>query len=296
MKHKPLSVERRQTRAGWIFALPWLIGAVCFFIVPFFQSIWYSFNDVKIATTDTGLVYEFLGFDNYKYMLLTDPNYNQSVISAITSLLYKVPVVLVFSMFMSILLNQEFKGRMFMRGIFFLPVIIASGIVINIIKADVFAQNILTEDTSLFQTAAIEEAMVRIGLPDKIISLLTGLTSGIFDLTWESGIQILLFISALQGIPISYYEAASIEGANAWESFWKITFPVLSPTSFLVTIYTIIDSFVNVSNPVMKRILERFDALYYGMAAASAVMYFVVIMLVVGLLALIFSKRLFHNG
>ncbi len=296
MKRKPLSVERRQTRAGWIFALPWLIGAVCFFIVPFFQSIWYSFNDVKIAVDDTGLVYKFLGIDNYKYMLLTDPNFNQSVISAITSLLYKVPVVLVFSMFMSILLNQEFKGRMFMRGIFFLPVIIASGVVIDIIKADVFSQDTLTETTSLFQTGAIEEAMIRIGLPDKIISLITGVTSGIFDLTWESGIQILLFISALQGIPTSYYEAASIEGANAWESFWKITFPVLSPTSFLVTIYTIIDSFVNVSNPVMKRILERFDALYYGMASASAVMYFVVIMLVVGLIALIFSKRLFHNG
>ena len=296
MKRKPLSVEKRQTRAGWIFALPWLIGAVFFFIVPFFQSIWYSFNDVKIAVDDTGLIYKFTGITNYKYMLFTDPNYNQSVVSAVTGLIYKVPVVLVFSMFMSILLNQEFKGRMFMRGIFFLPVIIATGVVIDIIKNDLFAQNALTENTSLFQTAAIEEAMLRIGLPDKIISMITGVTSGIFDLTWESGIQILLFISALQGIPTSYYEAASIEGANAWESFWKITFPVLSPTSFLVTIYTIIDSFVNVSNPVMKRILERFNALYYGMASASAVMYFVVIMCIVGLIALIFSKRLFHNG
>ena len=296
MKRKPLSIEKRQTRAGWIFALPWLIGLVYFFIIPFMESVWYSFNDVKIAASQQGLSYTFTGIENYKYMLFTESNFNQSIVTAVTELLYSVPVVLVFSMFISLLLNQEFKGRMVMRGIFFLPVIIASGVVINIIKSDVFSANTLTENQTIFQTGAIEEAMARIGLPEKIVELVTGVTSGIFDLSWASGIQILLFISALQGIPTSYYEAASIEGANAWESFWKITFPVLSPTSFLVTIYTIIDSFVDVSNPVMQRILERFDALYYGMASASAVLYFLVIMLIIGLMALIFSKHLFHNG
>ena len=296
MKRKPLSVERRQARAGWIFALPWLIGLVYFFIVPFVQSVWYSFNDVKIATDQQGLAYTFAGLENYKYMLLKESNFNQSIVSTLTDLLYTVPVVLVFSMFIALLLNQKFKGRMFMRGIFFLPVIIASGVVIKIIRTDVFAQNTLTDSTSIFQTGAIEVAMTRIGLPEEIVGIITGVTSGIFDLSWASGIQILLFISALQGIPTSYYEAASIEGANAWECFWKITFPVLSPTSFLVTIYTIIDSFVDVSNPVMQKILERFDSLYYGMASASAVIYFLVIMLVIGLIALIFSKRLFHNG
>lgn len=296
MKRKPLSVERRQARAGWIFALPWLIGLVYFFIVPFVQSVWYSFNDVKIATDQQGLAYTFTGLENYKYMLLKESNFNQSIVSTLTDLLYTVPVVLVFSMFIALLLNQKFKGRMLMRGIFFLPVIIASGVVIKIIRTDVFAQNTLTDATSIFQTGAIEVAMTRIGLPEEIVGIITGVTSGIFDLSWASGIQILLFISALQGIPTSYYEAASIEGANAWECFWKITFPVLSPTSFLVTIYTIIDSFVDVSNPVMQKILERFDSLYYGMASASAVIYFLVIMLVIGLIALIFSKRLFHNG
>lgn len=294
MKRKPLSIERRQTRAGWVFALPWLIGLVYFFIIPFAQSIWYSFNDVKIG--DNGLVYTFQGLFNYDYILLRESTFNQSVVSALTDLLYTVPVVLVFSLFIALLLNQKFRGRMFMRGIFFLPVIIAAGVVIKIIQTDVFSQNVLSETQSIFQTGAIEQAMTRIGLPDEIVKLITGVTSGIFDLSWKSGIQILLFISALQGIPTSYYEAASIEGANAWESFWKITFPVLSPTSFLVVIYTIIDSFVDVSNPVMERILERFDALYYGMASASAVIYFVVIMAVVGVITLIFSKHLFHNG
>lgn len=296
MKRKTLSVEKRQTRAGWLFALPWLIGLVYFFIIPFAQSVWYSFNDVKISEQG-GLVYSFLGLENFKYMLLKESTFNQSLVSAVTDLLYTVPVVLIFSVFIAILLNQKFKGRMIMRGMFFLPVIIASGVVIEIIQGDVFSATASSSETqAIFQTGAIEEAMSRVGLPPQIVEIITGVTSGIFDLSWKSGIQILLFISALQGIPVSYYEAASIEGANAWESFWKITFPVLSPTLFLAAIYTIIDSFVDVSNPVMKRILERFDALYYGMASASAVIYFIIIMLVVGLVALIFSKHLFHNS
>lgn len=295
MKRRTLSVEKRQTRAGWLFALPWLIGLVYFFIIPFAESVWYSFNDVKISEQG-GLTYDFLGLYNFKYMLFTEATFNQSLVSAITDLLYTVPVVLIFSVFIAILLNQKFKGRMLMRGLFFLPVIIASGVVIEIIQGDVFSNNNAQDVQTIFQTGAIEAAMSRVGLPPKIVEIITGVTSGIFDLSWKSGIQILLFISALQGIPVSYYEAASIEGANAWESFWKITFPVLSPTLFLAAIYTIIDSFVDVSNPVMKRILERFDALYYGMASASAVIYFIIIMLVVGLVALIFSKHLFHNS
>ena len=296
MKKKTLSVEKRQTRAGWLFALPWLIGLVYFFVIPFAQSVWYSFNDVKISETVAGLTYKFVGFYNFDYMLFKESTFNQSLVASVTDLLYTVPVVLIFSVFIAILLNQEFKGRMFMRGLFFLPVIIASGVVIEIIQGDVFSNNNAQNVQTIFQTGAIEAAMSRVGLPPKIVEIITGVTSGIFDLSWKSGIQILLFISALQGIPVSYYEAASIEGANAWESFWKITFPVLSPTLFLAAIYTIIDSFVDVANPVMKRILERIDALYYGMASASAVIYFIVIMLVVGLVALIFSKRLFHNG
>lgn len=296
-KRRPLSVEKRQTRAGWLFILPWLIGLVYFFILPFIDTIRYSINDVSINTEDIGLAYNFVGIKNFKYILFRDAQFTRSVVSSVTDLLYTIPVVLVFSMFIALLLNQKFFGRTFMRGVFFLPVIIASGAVINIIRSDVFAQGVMSSDSqAIFQTGAISTAMQQIGIPPKIIETITSVTSGIFDLSWKSGIQILLFISALQGIPTSYYEAASIEGANAWESFWKITFPILSPTCFLAFIYTTIDSFVDVTNPVMKRIIERFDALYYGMASASAIIYFAVIMLFIGLVSLIFAKRLFHNG
>ncbi|MDR1892438.1 MAG: sugar ABC transporter permease [Oscillospiraceae bacterium] len=293
---KKMSVERNRVRAGWLFMLPWLIGLVSFFIVPLLSSLRYSFSDVSISPESIGLQTKFVGLFNYEFILLRDAVFLRSVTDAVLDLLYSVPVVLVFSIFIGLLLNQKFRGRAFMRAVFFLPVIIASGVVMKIIQSDVFTQNTVSEASSLFQTGAIEEMMTRAGLPQSIVSVITAVTGGVFDLSWKSGIQILLFISTLQGVPPSWYEAASIEGANAWDSFWKITFPAISPTSLLVVVYTVIDSFTDVSNPVMMNMLERFSSFYYGFASASAMLYFLAVMLIIGLIFLVFSRRVFHNA
>lgn len=294
-KKRRLTMERKLQFAGLVFLAPWIVGVLYFFVVPFIGSVVYSFNSVKVSTEHVGLDYNFIGLDNFRYILFRDSKFNRNVVDAVTSLLYTVPVVLLFSMFIAMLLNQKFRGRLFMRAVFFLPVIIASGVVIKIIRGDMFAQGNMGEASAIFQTGAVEEVLQRLNLPAKIVELLTGVTSSIFDLTWKSGIQILLFISALQGIPPSYYEAASIEGANSWDAFWKITFPILSPTSLLVAIYTIIDTFTDVANPVMAQLLIRLNENNYGIASASALIYFLVILVVIGLVSLLFSRRTFHN-
>ena len=290
------SIESNQLRAAWLFLLPWLIGVVYFFIIPFAKTFLYSFNTVGVSRKTTGLEYAFVGLRNFNYILFQDASFNHVVVDAVSSLLYTVPVILLFSLFVALLLNQKFRGRIFMRALFFLPVIIASGVVIHIFKENVFASASSTANTAIFQTNAVQEILVQIGLPNSVISMLTGVSSRVFDLTWKSGIQILLFISALQSIPPSYYEAAAIEGSDSWNAFWKITFPVLSPTSFLVAIYTIIDSFTDVDNPVMVQMLQRIDDLKYGIAAASSILYFLVVLVVIGLVSLLFSRRVFYNG
>lgn len=291
-----LSVEKARKRAAWVFLAPWLLGLVYFFIVPFVYSVIYSFSDVAISSEKIGLSITFKGIFNYNYLFFRDSQFIMTVWDSVAELLYSVPVIFVFSIFIALLLNQEFKGRGLVRSVFFLPVIIAAGVVMKIIQQDVFVQTSMSGSTAIFQTDAISEILLRAGVPEKVSNIITGVTSGVFDLSWKSGIQILLFISALQSISPSYYEAASIEGANGWESFWKITFPLLSPTSMLVTIYSIIDSFTNVSNKVMESMMERFDHFYYGLASASAVIYMLAILLVVGLIMLIFRKNVFHNS
>lgn len=291
-----LSVEKARKRAAWVFLAPWLLGLVYFFIVPFVYSVIYSFSDVAISSEKIGLSITFKGIFNYNYLFFRDSQFIMTVWDSVAELLYSVPVIFVFSIFIALLLNQEFKGRGLVRSVFFLPVIIAAGVVMKIIQQDVFVQTSMSGSTATFQTDAISEILLRAGVPEKVSNIITGVTSGVFDLSWKSGIQILLFISALQSISPSYYEAASIEGANGWESFWKITFPLLSPTSMLVTIYSIIDSFTNVSNKVMESMMERFDHFYYGLASASAVIYMLAILLVVGLIMLIFRKNVFHNS
>lgn len=293
---KRLSVERARKRAAWIFLLPWLVGLACFFFVPFLYSVIYSFSDVSISTESTGLAIDFKGFFNYDYLFFRDSQFIVTVGDSISNLLYTVPVIFVFSIFIALLLNQKFKGRGLVRSVFFLPVIIASGVVMKIIQQDVFVQNNMSGSSATFQTDAITEILLRAGIPETVSDIITGVTGGVFDLSWKSGIQILLFISALQSISPAYYEAASIEGANAWESFWKITFPLLSPTSMLVIIYSIIDSFTDVSNEVMISMMERFNNFYYGIASAQAIIYLLAILLVIGAVMLIFRKNIFHNS
>jgi len=206
----------------------------------------------------------------------------------------------VFSLFIAVILNQEFKGRGFARAIFFLPVIIATGPVYNIINGDIASTGADSgaQFSTLFQTDIVDELLEFLGvmnISDSLSEIINTVTTDIFGLVWSSGIQILIFLAALQNIPPSAKEAASMEGATAWEYFWKITLPYVSPMILANFIYTVIDSFTATDNGVMSRVLEKQLEWDYGYAAAMAWSYFAIVMIVVGIITVIINKFIFYE-
>lgn len=278
---KPMTLVQRNAITGYCFIAIWLIGFIFIFAKPMISSVIYSFSNVKLGKA--ALRTTFVGLENYNYIFNVDPVYVQNISKALGTMLYEVPIISIFSMFIASILNQEFKGRTFARVLFFLPVIIASGATIQILRESGMSTTMSTSTDSvyLFQSTALKDIMTSAGFNSKLIETITGVIDKIFDISWKSGVQILLYLSGLQTIPKSYYEVSSMEGATGWEEFWKITFPMLMPITLVCVVYTIIDSFTYYDNPVMKQIQEQFKALEFGHASAMSLIFCIIILVIV---------------
>lgn len=244
-------------RAWWgrLFIAPFVLGFFVFFFQPVVLSFYYS--STNITVTAKGFQYPWTGLENYRELFTRDVDFLPTLWTTLQDMFQSLLVILLFSMFMAIILNQKFRGRTFVRAVFFLPVIISSGIIISILHDDVFNQTIQSgaaSSTYIFQSTGIGDMMMAMNLPESVINFVQGVISGIFDMLWKTGVQILIFLAAMQGVPIQLYEAARVEGATSWEAFWKITFPIVSPMILVNVIYTIVDSFTNYMNPMMQLI------------------------------------------
>jgi len=289
--------ERKKKWFGFLFVVPWLIGFAYFFLVPFVSSFFYSLYE-KVSPAQGGM--QFLGFAGirrYVEALSADTPFILQLTFTLQRMVYQVPLVLVFSIFLAVILNTRFRGRLLARGIFFLPVIIASGIVINILRGDTVASDMMAGErgSALFQGIQFEVLLLQVGVPVDVTTWLMQVINGIFELVWKSGVQTLLMLSGLQSIPHTVYEAADIEGATAWETFWKITMPMASPHIILCAFYTIVDISTDYSNLIILRIRDIARNLDLAYASVLSIIWFAIIMALVGLVFLLTRRMVYYN-
>ncbi len=291
------SLEKQRGRWGWFFVAPWILGISVFFVWPMIDSIVYSFS--RLNVTENGFQLTFVGFENFLYFFTEDTFFLQYLAESIGGIIPSVLMIVAFSILIALVLKEKFLGRSLARAVFFFPVIIASGVVITILKSQVMMSGSSVSDMSpsyLFQAPDLVEVFADLKIPDKILTSITDILNQIFDLTWKSGVQILLLLAAINNIPASFYEVGVMEGATAWEKFWKITFPTISPTLLVVIIYTIIDGFTDYGNKVMGMLRDFYTNNNYAYSATIGVIYFVCILAIIGLINFILSRWVFYSS
>ncbi|MCL2277324.1 MAG: sugar ABC transporter permease [Treponema sp.] len=295
-----LSLEGKNARAGYLFCLPFIIGFILFMLLPFIESFIMVFNKVTIDVVNFGFRSEFIGLGNIQRALLIDPEFNRLLVEELLRMVLVVPAIIIFSLFVALLLNQEFKARGFVRAIFFLPVILSSGILVYIETNSALLQSIAVNIQKSNQmktsiTSVLESILIVDGFGGGFMRYIFDIVNQIYTIAMASGIQIIIFLSALQTIPASIFEAAKIEGATSWECFWKITFPMVSSLIIVNVVYSVVDFFLRTDNVVMERILLILNQnLDFGFSSAMAWIYFLIVMIVIMIVFALVSKKVYY--
>ena len=303
-KRKVVSLDRKKARAGWIFVLPFVIGFLVVYLPIILNSIWMSFHELKIITGG-GYDLIWVGFENYEYALLTDPSFVQTLITGLGELLFDIPAILIFSLFMAVLLNQKMAGRAAFRAIFFIPVILSTGIMESIEAGNILGTMMESgindgsggsASTEIISAMDISRLFSSMKIGTELVEYVVDMINNIYDIVNRSGVQMLIFLAGLQSISPAIYEACRIDGATSWETFWKITFPMISPMILVNGVYTIIDSFTTDSNTVMRYISQVYQQTD-GQVRSSAMawMYFLIVVLIVLVVVGIFSAYVFYQ-
>ena len=305
-KRKIASLDRRKARAGWIFVLPFVLGFILIYLPMVVDSIKYSFYNINVLK---GGGFELIpvGWTHYSNALLDDPDFAQILVTGLLDMVFDIPMILIFSLFMAVLLNQKMAGRAAFRAIFFIPVILSTGLMETI-----EAQNIMgdymdsaegIDDGSGQSTAStlvdaldVEALFAGMAVGQGLVEYVVVAINRIYDIVNRSGVQMLIFLAGLQSISPAIYESVQIDGATAWETFWKITFPMISPMILVNAVYTIIDSFTTESNVVMtfiSSVYEKPDG--DVLSSAMSWIYFLIVIGIIALFAGIFSSVVFYQ-
>ena len=289
-KHSSAGSLQNKRNFGWIFVLPFVFGLVTLYIPVIRDSILIAFQDLTMGKPDAA---GFVGANNFYNALFVDGKFVKTMVSSLGSIGLETPLILVYSLFIAVLLNQNLKGRGAFRVIFFIPVILATGVIEKFEMSNVMLNNLSgggvdvgMGGSSALTALSLDGYIQSLNLSPAISDFILNSAGNVYDIIKKSGVQILVFLSGIQSINPSLYEAAQIEGAGAWESFWKLTVPMISPMIIANAVYTLIDSFTRPSNTMMMLLDEvGFTRSQYGLSQAMALIYTAVI--IVALVALV---------
>ena len=289
-----LTMKQKRSIAGLLFISPFLIGILFLYGSAVFSSLRYSFSQ-----TDAEFEFYWVGWDNYYRMLFVEPTYVREIVETVGGLLVSTVVIILYSLFTASVLNRNLHGKGIFRAILFLPVIIYTGIISRVQSLEVMGTlgAVSAESTGLLGAGSIEQYILSMNLGTGFTEIIVTSIQNIYDIISRSGVQIVIFLAGLQSISPALYESAKAEGASAWESFWKITMPMMSPLIVVNSVYTVIDSFTSPDNIIMERVLGYInESINYGYASAAVWIYFVVIIAFLSIMLFVLSKFTYYEN
>ena len=302
-RRRAASLDKRKARSGYLFVAPFILGIILIYIPILLDSLWLTFfkTDTDFVTGITTI--KPLGLEIYKKALIDDPEYVTSLIAGLQQILFQVPAIIIFSLFIAVVLNQKMLGRAAFRAIFFVPVIISTGLMDSINASDMLTStdNVAGDDGSgggsnqIISVLDVEKLFGSMKVGGQLVTYVVQLVNDIYNIINYSGVQMLIFLAGLQSISPSIYEACRIDGATGWETFWKVTFPMISPMILVNAVYTTIDAFTRSTNPTMKEINDTFTIPDFSLATAMSWIYFIVVILIIAVVAGIASSFIFYQ-
>lgn len=299
-KKHSLTLTQKRTVSGYLFILPWLVGFAAFYIRSLFMTIQFSLSNLTVGVSGYSL--SWVGLKNYIYAFTVHGSFKQILTTSVINMVVDVPLIIFFSLFMALMLNRKMKGRTLVRAIFFLPVILNAEAIVDAIEtaAAMVATGVSSSSQEMSQEAAGSmgigyyiDLFGNLLISRQMLEYIVGAVSRITSIVSSSGVQIVIFIAALQSIPTSMYEVAKIEGATAYETFWKVTFPMVMPHIITNVVYTVVDSFIS-SDVVTLAYETAFTEFNYGLSSVFSLVSTVVTCLILVLVCGFISKRTFY--
>lgn len=309
---KKISYRKRQALWGFAFVAPLIIGFIYFFLLPFLVTLVYSVSRVENlgANSSTGIhigvATEFIGFDNFFYILNDHATFTQTLTRSFFNTLLNVPLIIIFSLIVAVVLNSKFRGRSFVRAVFFMPVIFNSQAVDAAMATGAALTNAIdgaTEDI-FAQMFNFSDFLMNANIPGFAVNFLGTTADQIYNIISYSGVQILIFLAGIQSVPKHLYEAAKIEGATQYEIFWKITFPMVSPLMLTAAAYTVVDALlrselirmINVFSTAGTRTLINGlgEVSFYGIHASMSLFFAVSSVIIITFWLFVLSRLVFY--
>lgn len=274
---------KASTIYGFTFIAPWLIGTLLFFAFPLIYSLILSFFELENGKM---FVFHFEGIKFFKESLLSDVYFVPKFLDSVETVLINTPLINIFALGIGLLLNSKIRCRGFFRAMFFLPVMLGTGFIMQ----QLVGMDVQQETVEMARGILLPDSVMQYMGPT-VSNYLTLFLDRITVVLWGSGVQILIYLTGLQSVSTSIYEAAQMDAATKWETFWLITLPILAPTILLNLVYTVIDNYASSSNAVIDYILElAFERSRFEISSAMGWIYFAACLLFIGIIFLIMHR------